>query len=420
MHSTSGSPLVDRRRSPRLVALTGAVGLLASSAVMGFVGSAAADEVPCGTPARDAVYETVRHPATPPLFETVVVTPERTEQRVVTPGEGAVTETEYGWSHDQNPPEGDGWEPTGETKNHVTRDASDGSDAEGYYVYEWTRQVLIADPWTETVERETPLYAFVHKNPDHPQSPRYDEDPKWNANWNPNSFGWTRATELDMLTETIEHPAEYKTETEKSATKPEGDGWEKTGEKEWVETKPGSDPVEEESHLDYEFERTIVVTPGKDAVYETVTVPAVTEQRKVTDAVPAWSEEVLVSPATPAGPPCEDEVLPEGGEVEEDTAPAPADEGSDEDGNNDDDGVRGVVSQTPPPSNEPGSEVLGSEQTSSPVSVPTAVDAGLGSVTQQAPTSNTAANAMTATGFLALLFAAWNHFGRRARSLRAQ
>jgi hypothetical protein len=57
------------------VAALGATSLVAGAVVLGAAGAAQGVEqdVPCGTPAKEAVYETIYHPETPAVYETVVV-----------------------------------------------------------------------------------------------------------------------------------------------------------------------------------------------------------------------------------------------------------------------------------------------------------------------------------------------------------
>jgi LPXTG-motif cell wall-anchored protein len=56
----------------------------------------------------------------------------------------------------------------------------------------WTKVIDV--PFQEAVYQTTPAvyvteYEFVHKHPDHPNSPRWELE-GWNADGNPNSIGW--------------------------------------------------------------------------------------------------------------------------------------------------------------------------------------------------------------------------------------
>lgn len=67
----------DQIRRPLLagIAGTGVAGLLAATAVVGVTAPAFATDVPCGVPARDAVYTTIYHAALPAVNGTEIVTP---------------------------------------------------------------------------------------------------------------------------------------------------------------------------------------------------------------------------------------------------------------------------------------------------------------------------------------------------------
>ena len=81
---------------------------------------------------------------------------------------------------------------------------------------------------------------------------------------------------------------------EDPATSPEGEGWALTGQ-EFVH--------DAETHVSYEFARTVVDVAAVPAVEE---VPEVSHTETVVDSpeVAPWDEQVLVSEATPAGAPC--------------------------------------------------------------------------------------------------------------------
>lgn len=491
------------------VAGTGTIGLLAAMAVVGVTAPAYADDVPCGVPARDAIYQTIYYAAQPAVYETVVVSPERTEERLVTPGKGAVTEDVSEWSHSELPPTPeDGWEFTGETRTHVTRAAADGVAEQGYFEFEWLKvipAVTVDHPaeyktvvtereykkvktaghftyewmhalahWVKKWSTDDPGFWWVKTGDKNWIAPTYET--KWfPASRNVGDEGWEPTGEVktkDVLdkaawTETVTPEQRI---TEWSVETP-GAGFAKTGEKRWVKTADAVDPVAEQSHPDFLFTRTVVLEPGTDPVYETVTIPAVTEQKLVKEAVVARTERVLVSPATPAGPPCEDDTPPaqpadrietsvaetldceegifsttttttttayvwdvadkvwELGEpmITTDTEERAVEAGecsSDEPVGGGDgvepivDEVAGVEQERGPKGDEPGKspvvkdEVLGVER-SAPVAVPTAVNAGLGGAVDQE--RNTTGEALLGGSALMLLLAGWLRFGRRER-----
>jgi hypothetical protein len=136
------------------VAAVGATSLIAGAFVMGTAGSAqgADQDVPCGTPAQEAVYETIHHPAEPAVYKTVVVQEakeawvEEIHHPAVPPVYKTVVirvEHEYVHSNPNQSPRwesegwspGGGWTPTGNTR-------------------EVTEQVLVSegkDAWTEKI-----------------------------------------------------------------------------------------------------------------------------------------------------------------------------------------------------------------------------------------------------------------------------
>jgi hypothetical protein len=253
------------------VAAVGVTSLVAGAVVLGTASAAqgADEDVPCGTPAQEAVYETIHHPAQEAVYETVVV-PEQTltEWAVESPGEGWVK---------------------GESRFVETAPGSPEVPEEYYWEYEYAKTVVVEEAVYET------LYEFKHRN----GNTRWESDPNWNSNNNDSSNGWT-ATGNTMPGELIT-PAVEETVHEWFAQNP-GDPWEPTGEKRKVVTQeyvPGTEP---EGYYEYLW---------------TKVVPASTEERLVTPAKEAWTEEKLVSPAVPAGPPCPEEPVVEEPVVEE-------------------------------------------------------------------------------------------------------
>jgi hypothetical protein len=295
------------------VAAVGATSLIAGAFVIGTAGSAqgADQDVPCGTPAQEAVYETIHHPAQPAVYETVVVQE----------GKDAWVEEKY---HPAEPP-----------------------------VYE-----------TVVIRVE---HKFVHSNPNHPHSPRWEAE-----GYSPGS-GWTATGETRDITE----------------------------------------------------ER--LVSEGKDAWTEKIyhdAIPEVTEEKLVKPAKEAWVEEKLVSPAVPAGEPCPEEpgtpttppvTTPPAVDVctnlpgDQETVPAGYTEA---DGVCAEDVVAGDGGEPQPESAQP-DEALDAE------AVPTAVAAGLGGSVEPASSSGgLLGQALVAAGLLMLLLAGSAQAGRRRLGAR--
>jgi hypothetical protein len=296
------------------IAAVGVASLIAGAVVLGAAGSAqgAEQEVPCGTPAQEAVYETIHHPAQPAVYETVVV--------------------------------------------------QEGKEA-------WTEEIEhpAVPPVYDTVVVGVE-YEYVHRNPGHPQSPRWEVD-GWNAESNPGSDGWTKTGETREVTEQV------------------------------------------------------LVSEGKDAWTEVIDhpeVPEITEERLVTPAKEAWTEEKLVSPAVPAGPPCVEEPETSPPPVTDVCTNLPGDQATVPVGFTGTDGVcvEDVVAGDEGEESEPKSkpervqpaEVLDAE------AVPTAVAAGLGGPV--APVGSSAGllgQGLVAAGLLMLLLAGSAQLGRRRR-----
>lgn len=280
----------------------------------------------CGTPAIAAVYETVVHPAQPAVLEESHEELGITESDTVGPWEGsgnegeltgqttfheAVTVTEHYWSHTTpgtpattedsgwvlSAPSGQGWV-LDEQRTVIDQayvPAVPGTPEEGHY------ETVIVTPAVTVTE-----YQFVHAQTG---QTRWNADRNWNANGIPNSNGYTLT---GVTRETVTTPA--------------------VTEERWVVDEPateGTPEIPEVSHTEYRYERTLA---GTDAVVayqwsvenpgtgwadtgqtrEIVTENAHTEYEwartvidvAAKDAVPATTEEVLVAPAVPAGPPC--------------------------------------------------------------------------------------------------------------------
>ena len=260
-----------------------ALAVTAFGLAVGAASASAADTVPCGTPAVDAVYRTVVTPAVPEvshleyLWTRETTTYELQWQRWVV--DTAAQPAVYGT---------------------VTHPA----------VYE-TVVVTPAQPaWDEEVEQPLgyDLYEFQHTS----GKTRWEPDPNWNSNTNQNSNGWTATGASKPATETVTiHHEAVPEVTEQRLVTPE-----------WEEQVLVSPAVEEEGHFDRQWSQT---SPGAGWEETGERRPVGTEleeqwaaaspgsgwvqsgqERRVVDqsAVPESSEQVLVSPAVPAGPPC--------------------------------------------------------------------------------------------------------------------
>jgi LPXTG-motif cell wall-anchored protein len=271
---------MNSKRAGTLFALTLTAGTL------GVAGSASAAEVQCGTPAVDAVYETVSHPAlshvevrwtrtvidvpaqpawdepdvvvpdsyrtetvviTPAYDETVVITEAWDETVVVTPAQPAVYETLYAWVHKSTG--ATRWEPA---------DWNGASTSESWLITTETRQGDLITPAVPAV---------------------------------------TETIHHEAVTETIHHEAVTET------TQVLVPGY----------TIPGTHhgAVAEVSHVE---EQWAVASPGSEWADSG-------DSRVVVDAE-AWEESVLVTPAQPAGPACPDDDGSTGGGGEEVVDPA--------------------------------------------------------------------------------------------------
>lgn len=311
-------------RATRMVALTGAAGLLSAAAVMGVGTSAFATQgdVPCGTPAQEAVYDTIEHPAQPAQYETVVIEAEDTleEWAVMSPGEGW-EQGEGRWVETEAAVPGI---PEVPELSHTEYKFSKVVVTQAYQPAQY-ETVVTEREWTKVLQHGYTEYEW-----------------KW---WGLNHGvkAWSRSTppRLNWLGEW------RKTGNERSvhavhdtkwfpASRHMGDqGWiptgnERTEQREvspevpeltdtvyaWFATDPGAPWVatgKTKKVVDREY---VPGVPGKDAegyteYLWTKFVPAVTEERMVKEAVEAWVEKILVTPEVPAGPPCEDDTIPE-------------------------------------------------------------------------------------------------------------
>jgi hypothetical protein len=272
-----------------------AVAVTAFGIALGAGSAFAADSVPCGTPAVEAVYSTV-----------------------VVAGSPAVTHTETQWSRTTIPVLYE-WE-----RYVVTRPAQ-----EAVYdtitipaVYE-TVVVTPYQPgyWDEQeVEQEYTEYEFIFRPGQQGERTRWEEDPNWNANGNNNSNGWTSTgatrtatrtvteevwvPEVEEVTqEVLVEPAREETVLVSPAVEEEGE-YQKT----WSATSPGAEWEQtgetEQGEPTVEL-RWAVASPGEGWV-DTGQTRTVTDK----EAVPDTTTQVLVSPAVPAGDPCPVTVTP--------------------------------------------------------------------------------------------------------------
>lgn len=165
------------------LAAVGVATLVAGAIVMGTAGTVQADDnVPCGTPAQEAVYKTIEHPAVPAVYETVVIEeawtesiehPAVTEQRMTDPGQEAIEPTYgYKWwvylgNSDVKPEfdaDDDNWHaPPGQppapnlpegVEDGVVYSTSDGTGGGSWFYYE----EVVTDPGQEYV---APTYETV-------------------------------------------------------------------------------------------------------------------------------------------------------------------------------------------------------------------------------------------------------------------
>lgn len=304
-------------RATRMVALTGAAGLLSAAAVMGVGTSAFATQgdVPCGTPAQEAVYNTIEHPAQPAQYETVVIEAEKTLEQwsVMSPGEG--------------------WE-QGEGRWVETEAAVPGIPEVpelSHTEYKFSKVVVTQE--YQPAQYETVVTEREWTKVQHPGYIKYEW---WHVlsgeiKWSSHDPGfWWKATGRQQ-----EVPPTYETKWFPASRHVGDQGWTPTGNERteqrevspevpeltktvyaWFASDPGAPWVatgKTKKVVDRDY---VPGVPGKDAegyteYLWTKFVPAVTEERMVKEAVEAWVEKTLVTPEVPAGPPCEDDTVPE-------------------------------------------------------------------------------------------------------------
>jgi hypothetical protein len=272
-----------------------AVAVTAFGIAVGAGSAFAADSVPCGTPAVEAVYDTV-----------------------VVEGSPAVTHTETQWSRTTIPVLSE-WE-----RYVVTRPAQDA-------VYETITipavyETVITTPyqagyWDEQeVEEEYTEYEFIFRPGQQGERTRWEENADWNANGNNNSNGWTSTgatrtatrtvTEEVWVDEVAEVTEEVLVEPAREDTVLVSPAVEEQGEYQrvWSETSPGAEwePTGETDEGEPVVQLSwAVASPGSGWV-------ATGQTRTVTDreAIPNTTKQVLVSAAVPAGAPCPVTVTP--------------------------------------------------------------------------------------------------------------
>lgn len=315
---------------------------------------------------------TVTHPAIPAVYETVTI-PATTDVvwAVESPGEG-YAQTDERWV---------------ETKAAVPAkdEVPEVTDTETAW--------FETDPggdWEFTGESRTVIdqeavaeqWVFEHVVTG---NLRYEDSPKWNSEDNQNSTGWVLIEHIEGSPELSHEESEF---TRTFVVQ---------------EYEPARDAVEAEGYTEYEW---------------TKRVPETTVTRELSPAVAERTEQVLVSDAVPAGPPCEESPVVTPGESEEPVVapveeekptpakptnpgkPAPSVDAEE-------DQVGGVDADRPKPRPQP---VVAGQ----PEALPTAVDAGLAPVAA-ASTSSPLGQGLLAGGLVMLVLAGALQTGRRER-----
>ncbi|MGO4342100.1 hypothetical protein [Pedococcus sp. 2YAF34] len=319
----------------------------------------------CGTPAVEAVFTTVHHDPESVVTgqHKVVDQPAQaavpavwtTESYVVTPAVPAVPEQtaqETKWTvGNSTGPDGDGWATTGRTRDHaaVTQTQYQWEKVTTTTQYEWVVKVIDQAETSTTVHHDAvydmDLYLYELKNGD--------------TKWKP--FGWNTAdghdqgwdivvpyvhpvvTEAWDETVTTPEKSHYDKQWTTSPTEAPADGWVRSATEPLVTTETdtvftvddeaapeGYSLVGQETtvlkpaYTEYEWARTVVVTPaqpevpavmGERQVLVSPEVPATDEVSHMEDTIvttPAYDTQELVTPAVPAGEACP--VISTGGE----------------------------------------------------------------------------------------------------------
>lgn len=258
-------------RATRMVAMTGAAGLLSAAAVMGIgTGAFATQDVPCGTPGQAAVYETVERVPAQTLEEWAVESPgEGWEQ-----GEGRFVETAAAVPEVPAVPEISHMEYK-YSKVVVTQAHQDA-------VYEYVEHPAVYEIEYEYVKK---FYFFGW---------HYEYTWKNTDSWHKHGWHLTGATRNGDLIE--------EAWTQKILVTPEVPELTKTVYA-WFETDPGAPWTATGKSKKVITQHYVPGVPGKAAEGYT--------EYLWTKLVPAVTEEVEVSPEIPAGPPCEDGTIPE-------------------------------------------------------------------------------------------------------------
>jgi hypothetical protein len=288
------------------------------------VASAADSQVPCGTPAKQAVYSTVVVPGTAAVthdeYEWSSVTEVIERQWHQWLVDSAATDAVYETVHHAAVymtlpvPGQPAWdEQVLETPAYDEQVLqTEAYDEQVLETAAYDEQVLVTAAYDEQVMTSPAVYAieykFVQKNGNGPD--RWDVDPNWNANINNNSGGYiaTGITRQGALISaavytTVHHDAVYKTVHHDAVyTTVHHDDVYKTVHHDAVYTTVHHDDVYTTVHHDDVFKTVhhdaVYTTVHHDDVFTTVHHAATPDTTTQVLLYPAWDEQVLVTPAT--------------------------------------------------------------------------------------------------------------------------
>ncbi len=351
------------RRTAALVTVVGA-GIAFAGGSTAWASTAPVTTATCGTPAHAALYRTVQHEAVPAVTHQVKVIDQAYVPGV--PAVEEVSHLELIIVDGDGTPAGENWTPTGRSwtiqdsaawtefewqRTVIDQAASPGTPAVPPVTHEetvvvhdaWDEKVVDSHEWTESVtgkwwnwspnkdqgpfdgppsfpSDDRGTWQGPHENggpgPEDEGTYNISHSDSGNASW------FHRGPKIEIVHPEVSHfvhhdavtrtetvvdvegiPAVPATEeishvetawTRDQDTPPEGSGWALTGEEVHRSAT---------SHTQYEWARTVVDTAYVPAVPE---VPEQSHMVVVVDveAIPAWTEKVLVVKAVPAGPPC--------------------------------------------------------------------------------------------------------------------
>lgn len=350
-------------RAAAWIALVGA-GIAFVGGGTAWANTAPVTTVKCGSPAHVALYRSVQHDAVRAVTHRVTIIDQVHVPGV--PAVEEVSHVEFTTVDGEGNPVGDGWTATGRTwtiedsaawteyewqRKVIDQPAVPGTPAVPPVTHEeievvtpaWDEKVVDSEEWTEYVpgswwswspnsdqgpfdgppsfptdERGT--WQGPHEN----GGPGPDEEGTYNtSNGNSGNASWVhRGPKIEVVhpeqSHLVHHEAVTRTETvvdvpgipavpaveevshlqtewtRSQDTAPDGDGWALTGEQ---RIHPAT------THTRYEWTRTVVDTPYVPAIPE---IPELSHTEIVVEveAVPGWTEQVLVARAVPAGAPC--------------------------------------------------------------------------------------------------------------------